>query len=84
MELGGLNLIGSRLLMLSKNSDVCLAGVAGINKQGVRLSKSCLQYSSDGESLESVNRVLIDSADLSECLEVNSLGCSGLIVCMNR
>ncbi len=28
-ESGGLNLIGSRLLILSKNSDVCLAGVAG-------------------------------------------------------
>lgn len=32
LELGGLNLTGSRLLMLSKNSEVCLAGVAGINK----------------------------------------------------
>lgn len=40
--------------MLSKNSEVCLAGVAGINMQGVRVSKSCLQYSSEVESLELV------------------------------
>ena len=30
LDSGGLNLIGSRLLILSKNSDVCLAGVSGI------------------------------------------------------
>lgn len=32
LESGGLNLTGSRLLMLSKNADVCLAGVAGIKR----------------------------------------------------
>lgn len=42
LESGGLNLIGSRLLSLSKNSEVSLAGVAGIFKLGVRLKSLCL------------------------------------------
>ena len=41
-ESGGLNLIGSRLLSLSKNSEVSLAGVAGIFKLGVRSTSLCL------------------------------------------
>ena len=41
-ESGGLNLIGSRLLSLSKKSEVSLAGVAGIFKLGVRSTSLCL------------------------------------------
>ena len=32
LDSGGLNLTGSRLLMRSKKSDVCLAGVSGIKR----------------------------------------------------
>ena len=35
-------MIGSRLFSLSKNSEVSLAGVAGIFKLGVRLKSLCL------------------------------------------
>ena len=35
-------MIGSRLFNLSKNSEVSLAGVAGIFKLGVRLQSLCL------------------------------------------
>ena len=67
-------MIGSRLLMLSKYSDVCLAGVAGINKYGVRFRRSCLQYSSEGEALELLVCASIASMASSDCLEVNSIG----------
>lgn len=42
----GLNLIGSRLLRLSKYSDVSLAGVDGMIKLGVRLRSLYLLRSS--------------------------------------
>ena len=35
-------MIGSKLFILSKNSEVSLAGVAGIFKLGVRLKSFCL------------------------------------------
>ena len=50
-ESGGLNLIGSRLLSLSKNSEVSLAGVAGIFKPGVRSTSLCLPPPLDLEKI---------------------------------
>ena len=71
---GGLNLTGSRLLSLSKNSDVCLAGVSGIKRSGVRLKRYFLLYCSETESLELVDRVSKASANSSDCSEVISIG----------
>ena len=50
-ESGGLNLIGSRLLSLSKKSEVSLAGVAGIFKPGVRSTSLCLPPPLDLETM---------------------------------
>ena len=48
---------GSRLLMLSKNSDVSLAGVAGMTKLEVSLSSFCLSGSSVRVSVEVVEKL---------------------------
>ena len=53
-ESGGLNLIGSRLLSLSKNSEVSLAGVAGIFKLGVRSTSLCLPPPLDLEKISEI------------------------------
>ena len=69
-ESGGLNLIGSRLLSLSKNSEVSLAGVAGIFKSGARSTSFCLPPPLDvGEIFE--NGDLVDgelTGELSDSL----------------
>jgi len=56
---GGLNFTGSRLLILSKNSDVFLAGVEGNRSSGARLIRLCLFWSSDSVSGESLYQLLI-------------------------
>ena len=64
-ESGGLNLIGSRLLSLSKNSEVSFAGVAGIFKPGVRSTSLCLPPPLDvGEIFKNGN--FVDGESTSE------------------
>ena len=72
IESRGLNLIGSRPLRRSKNSDVFLAGVAGNSNSGVKLRSVCLLGSllrDDDEGV--VNKYSIALAD-EECLSIVS------------
>ena len=67
-ESGGLNLIGSRLLSLSKNSEVSLAGVAGIFKPGVRSTSLCLPPPLDLETMFEIGD-FVDGESTSELSE---------------
>lgn len=69
---GGLYFTGSRLLMLSRNSDVFLAGVDDIRKTRVSLTRLCLLGSSGNESVESVKHVSTDSCRIEEWNEVSA------------
>ncbi len=59
---------GSRLLMRSKNSEVCLAGVEGIRNSGVRLITPCLLVSSGKDSKEFMEQI----STTSSCFEGGS------------
>ena len=68
----GVNLIGSRLLSLSKNSEVSLAGVAGIFKPGVRSTSLCLPPPLDLETMFEIGDFVDgeSTGELSESLNL--------------